>query len=238
MTKHPDPYSPFLPLLKQSSNPEEPIPLLTSSLLSNLISSALVQSSKANKKLDEALPQLYTYLSGLAKSSDAGLQDIAVQEYSTVLRTSRSRSQFWNQRGETLTPLFDILRSASGSSRDSDSTLWNGGSTIRSISDSGIGGGVGLQLLYHVLLVIWQLSFEGSSVGEGLHEYVDTKMSERSSADDRAGSRTLSSSTRTCYAFHQRKKQLDFCLEHSSTSYRHLHRSCSRLQFSLACPQP
>lgn len=169
--KHPEPYKPLLPLLKQSSNPEEPIPLLTSSVLSSLISSALVASSKPNKQLDEALPQLYSYLSGLAKSSDAGLQDIAVQEYSTVLRTTKSRSKFWDQRKETLTPLFDILRAASGTSRDSDndSTLWSGGS-VRSVPDGGIGGGVGLQLLYHVLLVVWQLSFEGAEIGEGLHE--------------------------------------------------------------------
>ncbi|KAF2094807.1 vacuolar ATP synthase subunit H [Rhizodiscina lignyota] len=173
LTKHPEPYSPLLPLLKQSSNPEEPIPLLTSSVLSSLISSALMSSSKADKQLGEALPQLYTYLSSLAKSTDAGLQDIAVQEYSAVLRTSTSRLQFWKQRDETLTPLFDILRNASGSSRDTDSALWSGSSTIRSISDGGIGGGVGLQLLYHVLLVIWQLSFEGASVGEGLHDEQD-----------------------------------------------------------------
>ena len=63
----------------------------------------------------------------------------------------------------------DILRSAAGASKDNDSTVWSGGSSIRG-SDGGLSGGVGLQLLYHVLLVIWQLSFEGTLVGKGLEE--------------------------------------------------------------------
>jgi len=33
-----------------------------------------------------------------------------------------------------------------------------------------VAGGVGIQLLYRVLLVIWQLSFEGELVGDGLQE--------------------------------------------------------------------
>ncbi len=35
-----------------------------------------------------------------------------------------------------------------------------------------ISGGVGLQLLYHVLLVLWQLSFEGAEIGHGLDRFV------------------------------------------------------------------
>ena len=61
----------------------------------------------------------------------------------------------------------DILRTAVGTGKDTDSTLWSGATTIRS-PDTKFGGGVDLQLLYHVLLVIWQLSFEGKMVGEGL----------------------------------------------------------------------
>jgi V-type H+-transporting ATPase subunit H len=158
-----------LPLLKASPNAEDPIPLLTSSVLSSILSYALTQSSKSTPQVDEALPQLYSYLSKLAKSSDAHLQDIAVQEYSAVLRNKTSRQLFWDQKKETLDPLFDILRAASGSGRDQDSTQWSGASSVRSV-DATISGGVGLQLLYHVLLVIWQLSFEGELVGEGLHE--------------------------------------------------------------------
>lgn len=143
-------------------------------MLSTLLSYALTQPSKNASQIDEALPQLYSYLSALAKSSeekeDAGLQDIAVQEYSAALRNQKSRQIFWKQRNETLEPLFNILRAAAGTSRDQDSTLWSG-SSVRSAPEGGIAGGVGLQLLYHVLLVIWQLSFEGELVGDGLQEY-------------------------------------------------------------------
>lgn len=124
-------------------------------------------------QIDEALPKLYAYISTLAKSSDAGLQDIAVQEYSALLRTAKSRKLFWDQRKETVHPLMEILRSATGGRGDTDSTSWSGGGgSIRSIPESAIINNVGLQLLYHVLLVIWQLSFEGKLVGKGLDEYV------------------------------------------------------------------
>ncbi|KAI9881056.1 MAG: H(+)-transporting V1 sector ATPase subunit H [Pleopsidium flavum] len=170
LLEHPDPYKPFLPLLSQSASLEDPIPLLTSSLLATLISSALAVSPKSTSKIDEALRKLYPYLATLAKSQDSGLQDIAVQEYSALLRTKKSRELFWKQREDTINPLIDILRSAAGAGKDTDSTLWSGGASIRSATEAGLGGGVGLQLLYHVLLVIWQLSFEGSLVGKGLED--------------------------------------------------------------------
>lgn len=173
LATHPAPYTPFLPLLKPTSNPDDPIPLLTSSVLSTMISQALLASDRHDARIEEALPQLFTALSALAKSTDTGLQDIAVQEYSAVLRTRKSRQLFWKQRGETVAPLFDILRTASGAGKDTDSTLWSGGS-VRSVESGGLSGGVGLQLLYHVLLVIWQLSFEGKLVGNGLQEYVQS----------------------------------------------------------------
>lgn len=166
LVQHPAPYKPFLPLLKS----EDPVPLLTSSVLSGLLSHAVSQTSKNTSQADEALPQLFSYLSTLAKASDAGLQDIAVREYSAVLRSKKSRHLFWKQRKETLDPLFDILRAAAGAAKDTDSTLYSSNS-VRS-ADGALSGGVGLQLLYHVLLVIWQLSFEGKLVGEGLQEYV------------------------------------------------------------------
>lgn len=126
---------------------------------------------KQASQIDDALPKLYTYISTLAKSSDPGLQDIAIQEYSALLRTAKSRKFFWEQRTETLGPLIETLRSTTGSSGDGDSTLISGGS-IRTTTDVAIAGNVGLQLLYHVLLVIWQLSFEGKLVGRGLDECV------------------------------------------------------------------
>jgi V-type H+-transporting ATPase subunit H len=151
-------------------NSDDPVPLLTSNVLTGLLSHAVIQSSKNTPQVDEALPQLFSYLSTLAKSSDAALQDIAVRFYSAVLRGSKARRAFWKQRQETLNPLFDILRTAAGAAKDTDSTLY-GSNSIRS-NDGGLAGGVGLQLLYHVLLVIWQLSFEGELVGDGLQEYV------------------------------------------------------------------
>ncbi|MCJ1399820.1 H(+)-transporting V1 sector ATPase subunit H [Xylographa trunciseda] len=167
---HSDPYKPFLPLLSHSSNPEDPIPLLTSSVLASLISAAQTKFPKSMPQTDEALPKLYKYLAGLTKSQDSGLQDIAVQEYSAVLRTKKSRELFWKQRQETVGPLMEILRTAGGAGKDTDSTLWSGGASIRTATDAGLGSGVGLQLLYHVLLVLWQLSYEGSLVGKGLEE--------------------------------------------------------------------
>ncbi|KAI9722269.1 MAG: hypothetical protein M1812_001741 [Candelaria pacifica] len=170
LLEHPEPYKPFLPLLSQSSNPEDPIPLLTSSVLANLVPNALTSKDNQSPKTEQALPKLYTYLSTLAQSSDSGLQDIAVQEYSALLRTKKSRELFWRQRKETVNPLIEILRSASGAGKDSDSTLWSGGASIRSATEAGLSGGVGLQLLYHVLLVFWQLSFEADMVGKPLEE--------------------------------------------------------------------
>lgn len=117
------------------------------------------------------MPKLLHYLSTLAKSSDGGLQDIAVLQYSSLLQGKKSRELFWNQRSETIEPLVSILKSAAGvSNGDSASTLWNGAASIRSGPEGTLGGGVGLQLLYHVLLVLWQLSFEGAAIGEGLEE--------------------------------------------------------------------
>jgi len=135
------------------------------------MSQALGASTKPPLHIEEAMPKLNTYLSKLVKSTDSGLQDIAVQEYSALVRTQKSRELFWNQRKETLTPLFDVLQAAAGSVKDTDSTPVNGGGSIRSIAtDMSLAGGVSIQLLYHVLLVIWQLSFEGKMVGKGLDE--------------------------------------------------------------------
>jgi V-type H+-transporting ATPase subunit H len=124
-----------------------------------------------SEKEAAAVPELLSYLSNLTKQSDGGLQDIAVLEYSALLRGKKSRELFWKQRAETVAPLIDILRAAAGvSNGDSASTLWNGAASLRSGPEGNLGGGVGLQLLYHVLLVLWQLSFEGATIGEGLEE--------------------------------------------------------------------
>ncbi|EPE32559.1 ARM repeat-containing protein [Glarea lozoyensis ATCC 20868] len=168
LADHPDPFKPFLPLLAQSNDPEAPIPLLTSTVLSTMIGGA----SGTSKQVSAALPKLFTYLSTLTRTSDGGLQDIAVLEYSTLLRGTKSRELFWQHRKDTIEPLVEILRSAAGvaANGDSASNLWSGTPSVR---EGSLGGGVGLQLLYHVLLVLWQLSFEGENIGEGLEEEFD-----------------------------------------------------------------
>jgi V-type H+-transporting ATPase subunit H len=167
LSEHDDPYRPFLPLLAQSNDLESPIPLLTSTVLTSIISG----SKDASKNALEAMPKLLHYLSTLAKSSDGGLQDIAVLQYSSLLQGKKSRELLWDQRSETIEPLIAILRSAAGvANGDSASTLWSGAASVRSGPEGTLGGGVGLQLLYHVLLVLWQLSFEGAAIGEGLEE--------------------------------------------------------------------
>lgn len=128
-------------------------------------------SKDSSAKAAESMSKLLSYLSTLAKSSDGGLQDIAVSQYSSLLQGKKSRELFWKQRKETVEPLVDILRAAAGvSNGDSASTLWSGAASVRSGPDGTLGGGVSLQLLYHVLLVLWQLSFEGATIGEGLEE--------------------------------------------------------------------
>ena len=172
LLEHSNPYKPFIPFL--SANPEDPIGLLTAEVLSKLLEHALNASTKAPPHLEEALPKLNSYLSNLAKSSDSGLQDIAVRASSSVLRTTKAREIFWSQRKETVDPLVDILRAAAGAGRSDaeSSTLANGGTSIRSMAtETGLAGGVSIQLLYHVLLVFWQMSFEGGMVGKGLDEY-------------------------------------------------------------------
>lgn len=172
LVKHPHPYKPLLPFLKQSNSAEDSQPLLASTLLTSLLSHALVAQPKSTPEMDEALPLLYSYIAKLANTSDSSFQDIAVQQYSALLRTSKSRQQFWKQRKETLGPLMEVLHGATGG-KDSDSTMYNGGSTaasIRSMPESIKISGVSLQLLYHILMVIWQLSFEGALVGPGLDE--------------------------------------------------------------------
>lgn len=153
----------------RSNASEDPTPLLTSHALTSLMARAHDDSAPTR----QALPVLLTYLAVLAKNSDAGLQDIAVQEYSVLLFSHDSRIQFWEQRSETVAPLVAILRTAAGieNGGDSSASLWNGNASVRTTGFEGfLGGGVGLQLLYHVLLVVWQMSFESATIGDDLNE--------------------------------------------------------------------
>jgi V-type H+-transporting ATPase subunit H len=168
LLKYRDPCAPFIPFLKQSNGPDDGLPLIAALVLTKVLSEAVVSSSRPSATLDSAITSLYWYLSQLSKSTDAGYQDIAAQSYSALLRTSRTRELFWENRKETVDPLFDILRAGAGAG-DGASSLWDADAAPRNNVD-GIAGGVGIQLMYRVLLVIWQLSFEGELVGEGLQE--------------------------------------------------------------------
>ncbi|KAI5304696.1 H(+)-transporting V1 sector ATPase subunit H [Ascosphaera pollenicola] len=151
-------YKHFLPLLQHSTNPEDPIPLLTAAFLTDLVSTSLTSFTKTTPQDETALPKLYSYLSTLTASQDAGLQDIGVQGCSKLLRTSRSREIFWKQRSETVKPLVSLLKAAAENPRENGPVL----------NRTNEAGGVGIQLLYHVLLVFWQLTFESDLIGEQL----------------------------------------------------------------------
>ncbi len=139
LVKNADPYKHFLPLLAHSTNPEDPIPLLTSTVLASLMASSRDESPAT---IQSALPVLLSYLSSLAGSSDAGLQDIGVQGYSAVLYGRVSRRQFWAQRSETVAPLVQILRTAAGvDNGDASVSLWSS-TTGRDVGFEGsLGGG-------------------------------------------------------------------------------------------------
>lgn len=132
----------------------------------------MARSGDESPATEHALPLILSYLCGLAKNSaDAGLQDIAVTVYSSLLYGRASRQLFWKQRSETVAPLIDILRKAAGIGADTSASLWSGNTTSRAAGFEGsMGGGVGLQLLYHVLLVMWQLSFEAEDIGAEMDE--------------------------------------------------------------------
>lgn len=155
-------YKHFLPLLQHSTNIEDPIPLLTAAFLTSLVSTSITSSTNLSSQDEAALPKLYAYLAILAASQEAGYQDIGVQGYSHLLRTSRSREIFWSQRSETVKPLVAILKAAAENPRE------NGPVSNRTNE----AGGIGIQLLYHVLLVVWQLTFESELIGEQLESYV------------------------------------------------------------------
>lgn len=163
--KRPEPYKHFLPLA-QAGNPEDPIPMLTVHALAKTMAAARDESPPTL----EALPVLFTYLSGLAKSTDAGLQEIAALEFSTLLVGRASRRWFWNQKKETVAPLIGILQTAAGFGVSSSSaSVWSGNAS-NSGFEGPLSGGVGVQLLYHVLFVMWLLSFDSERIGDELNE--------------------------------------------------------------------
>ncbi|KAM7188836.1 V-type proton ATPase subunit H [Rhypophila sp. PSN 637] len=170
--KSADPYQHLLPLLAHSTHREDQMPLLAALPLAKLMAST---KDETPSTVEKAVPTLLSYLSSLVKDSDAQLQDLGVQEFSTLLYGKVARQQFWDQRSETVAPLIDILRAAAGiPNGDSASSLWSGNaSNLRTGTEGVLSGGVGLQLLYHVLLVMWQLSFDAETIGDDLNDEYD-----------------------------------------------------------------
>ncbi|TGJ88222.1 hypothetical protein E0Z10_g541 [Xylaria hypoxylon] len=163
-------YRYFTPLLGHSNNLEPHVPLLTSTVLATLMADA----QDVSPATEQFLPLILSYLCSLTKNSnDAGLQDIAVMEYSSLLYSQINRQLFWKQRSETTAPLIDILRKAAGFGAESSASLWSGNTAPRSGGFEGLSGGVGIQLLYHVLLVLWQLSFESEDIGDDMNDEYD-----------------------------------------------------------------
>lgn len=117
------------------------------------------------------LSDLVPYLSEQVKSSDASKQDIAVQQITHVLSTPGLRNHLWQRKDETVKPLIEILGAAAGlGNQSSSSSLWSGSANGRSAGEGQLGSGVGIQLLYHVLFAVWQISFDSEKIGDDLNE--------------------------------------------------------------------
>ncbi|PWW78355.1 ARM repeat-containing protein [Tuber magnatum] len=150
--------NPFAHLLLLLSHTDESTPLLSASVLTTLLTAYLKSSVKSSTNAHDAhdaLPKLYHFFAGLTKSPDGHLQDIAIQSYVSLLRSTSARATFWDMEEETVAPIIKILETAAAG---------NGGGSGGVAGVTGgtgiVQGGVGLQLLYHVLLVIWELTFE------------------------------------------------------------------------------
>lgn len=163
----PRPFTLLLSLLKT----DDPIPWLSCSILTTLFTTAL-SAKKFMDNVQRELPEFNRYLATLAKAPDHHLADLAIQSYVALLRTASARTAFWEQKEETLEPVINILKtSASGSGSSSDRASMTG--TTSTIGGSGlVQGGVPLQLLYHILLVTWELSFDGE-IAEEMDEKYD-----------------------------------------------------------------
>ena len=156
---------PFALLLAQLQDTEAPIPLLARAVLTPLLAAALGKG-KVNEDARQALTKFCERLAEVTKSADQNEQDLAIQAYVALLRSTVAKDTFWEMREEAISPLVRILeQSARGS---------GGAGSVDRGSAAGnanvVQGGVPLQLLYHVLLVVWELSFE-EDVAEDINAY-------------------------------------------------------------------
>jgi V-type H+-transporting ATPase subunit H len=151
--------------------PDPRVPLLSASILTTLIATSLTSSPDTpSAELKDALSKFYKYLSTVSKSGDQDQQDLAIRSYVALLRTQQAREIFWNMKEDTVSPLAAILEAATGGAGETGEHARASGAVFQ--------GGVPLQLLYHVLLVIWQLSFE-ETVAEEINEFVPRHLASR-----------------------------------------------------------
>jgi V-type H+-transporting ATPase subunit H len=155
----PRPFELLLSLLEGASDPV--IPVLASAILTPLLATALQTSVKPSPAVQDALPKFYRYLARVIRESqERDQQDLAVQRYVSLLRTPYARETFWDMKEETMEPLARLIEETAGGS-----TSAGGGGSTNTVSGI-VQGGVPLQLVYHVLLAVWQLTFDGTVAEE------------------------------------------------------------------------
>ena len=141
------------------------IPVLSAAILTPLIASSLAaasSSAKLSPTVKDALPKFYRYLAGVSGAAERDQQDLAVQAYVALLRTPYARATFWDMAEETMGPLVKLVGdTARGTTAAQGNAASNNGV---------VQGGVPLQLVYHVLLVVWQLTFD-TVVAEEINKY-------------------------------------------------------------------
>jgi V-type H+-transporting ATPase subunit H len=128
------------------------------------LATSLSGSTKTNTGAKDALPRFYRYLAGASKLQERDQQDLAIQAYVALLRTPYARETFWDMKEETVAPLARLLEETAGGTAGSDRASVATG-TVSGI----VQGGVPLQLVYHVLLAVWELTFD-DTVAEEINE--------------------------------------------------------------------
>lgn len=158
----PRPFELLLSLLEGSSDPR--VPLLSAAVLASLLSTSLAASSKTTAGVRDSLPMFYRYLSGVTKSGDPDQYDLAIRSYVALLRNPYARAVMWEMKEETVGPLLSTLEEAAAGTGGLGGSGGGGGGGGGGGSDRAAPaqGGVPLQLLYHVLLAIWELTFDGT----------------------------------------------------------------------------
>ena len=156
-----DPFELLLSLLEGSTDPV--IPVLSSAIITPLLSLSLAKN-KLTPAVTDAVSKFYHYLSAVSKAEERDQQDLAIQAYVALLRTPYAREAFWDMKEETMPPLVGLLQETAGG------TASDRGDSATGVPVGIVQGGVPLQLVYHVLLVVWQLTFD-ETVAEEINEY-------------------------------------------------------------------